>query len=373
MQSELSVAHYTDPAIFAREQRAIFRRLWLFAGLRSALAEPNAFITRTLGGLPVLVQNCDGEIRAFANQCPHRLMPLQTEPFGQGRMVCSYHGWTFDHDGAVKSIPSESRLYQYDAAERQTLCLRRYAVCEMGNLVFVNLAPDPLPIEQQFSAELMQQVREMSAHFGTQAVHVDLDGRYNWKLNYENVLDYNHVPYVHPKTFLPLLGKRASEAPADTPAPPTEHPTLPATLAAQSFHARMPLTIQRFPWHDMVRRYGEGDYYYNLFLFPNVNFISVGGVVFLVQQFDPLAPDRTQVRFTLTAAQENRRLPALPAILRGHLRSEVDVLYEDLDYLEALQSNLHSDSPRVQHGRYEQRLISFARVYADLLEGGTPW
>lgn len=370
MQSELSAAHYTDPAIFAREQRAVFQRLWLFAGLRSALAEPNAFVTRTLGGLPVLLQNCDGEIRAFANQCPHRLMPLQSEPFGQARMMCPYHGWTFEHDGTVKSIPSESRLYQYDTHERRSLCLTRYAVEEVGSLVFVNLAADPLPIERQFSAPLLQQMREMSDHFGAQAVHVNVDARYNWKLNYENVLDHNHVPYVHPKTFQPLMGKRAAEAADEAPA---VHTPVPATLAAQSFAARMPLTIQRFAWHDGVRRYGEGDYYYNLFLFPNVNFISVGGLVFLVQQFDPVAPDCTQVRFTLTAAKENRRLAALPAILRGHLRSEVDVLYEDMKYLEALQRNLHTASPRVQHGQYEQRLISFARVYADLLEGGTPW
>ncbi|KND59546.1 Phenylpropionate dioxygenase and related ring-hydroxylating dioxygenase, large terminal subunit [Candidatus Burkholderia verschuerenii] len=148
MQSALTVAHYIDPAIFEREQRTVFRRLWLFAGMRSALADPNAFITRSIGGLPVLLQNCDGQIRAFANQCPHRLMPIQSEPFGQARMVCPYHGWTFDHDGAVKAIPSEARLYQYDDAERQSLCLPRYAVEEVGDLVFVNLASEPMPIEQ---------------------------------------------------------------------------------------------------------------------------------------------------------------------------------------------------------------------------------
>ncbi|MDF5810287.1 hypothetical protein P4123_30745 [Pseudomonas aeruginosa] len=29
--------------------------------------------------------------------------------------------------------------------------------------------------------------------------------RYNFKLNMENVKDYNHVPFVHPKTFLPVM------------------------------------------------------------------------------------------------------------------------------------------------------------------------
>ncbi|KND59547.1 Phenylpropionate dioxygenase and related ring-hydroxylating dioxygenase, large terminal subunit [Candidatus Burkholderia verschuerenii] len=180
------------------------------------------------------------------------------------------------------------------------------------------------------------------------------------------MLDFNHVPYIHPKTFLPLMSKRT-----ETGDPSPEHAVVPDTLVAQSFASRMPLKIQRFPWHDMVQRYGEGDEYHNLFLFPNVNFISVGGLVFLVQQFDPLAPNRTQVRFTLMTAKENRRIAALPAILRGHLRSEVDVLYEDLGHLEALQANLHDGSPRVRHGQYEQRLMSFARVYKQLLDGDT--
>ena len=115
MLSRLSPAHYLDAEVFARERTRIFRKLWLFASFRTALAEPNAFATRELGGLPVLLQNCEGEIRAFENLCPHRQMPLQKEAYGQARMVCPYHGWVFDADGKVKTIPHESRLYHYPA------------------------------------------------------------------------------------------------------------------------------------------------------------------------------------------------------------------------------------------------------------------
>lgn len=371
MQSELNSGHYTDRAVFEKEQTAIFRRLWLFAGLRSALAAPNAFITRTIGGLPVLIQNCEGEIRAFSNQCPHRLMPLQTEEFGQARMVCPYHGWSFNGEGSVQGMPGESTLYQYSPEERARLRLTRYAVEVVGNMVFVNVAPEPLPIEAQFSPEMLAHLQAMSSHFGAQAMHVNIDGRHNWKLHYENVLDGNHVPYVHPKSFSPLLPRKISDPVKD--AAEARVPPVLATLAAQSFYAKMPLAIERFPWHDMVRRYGEGDYYHNTFLFPNINFCSIGGLVFLVQQLDPIAPDHTQIRFTLALAEETQRLPSLPAILRGHMRGEVDVLYEDVLYLEALQANLHKNSSPVQHGQYEQRLASFAKVYANLLEGGRPW
>lgn len=375
MLSKLSAAHYTDPAVFALEQAAIFGRLWLFAAFRTAVSEPNAFATRTLGGLPVLVQNCDGEVRAFENICPHRQMPLQKDEFGQARMVCPYHGWVFDPIGKVKTIPHEDKLYAYSPEERGALCLKRYAVEVIGNLVFVNLSDDPLPLDEQFSPELQQTLHDITGHFGAQAIHANLPARYNWKLNYENVLDYNHVPYIHPKTFQPLLregishdsqaGKAAvpAESPPDTAAPLLST----AGLQAQSFWSRSPIRIEHWPWHAGVDRYGDGDYYYNFFLYPNVNFISVGGLTFLLQQFQPVAPDRTEVRFTLAAARETRRLPGLPAILWGHLKSEVAVLHEDVGHLEALQAGLHAGAPRAQHGRYEERLTSAADVYLELM------
>lgn len=367
MLSKLTPSHYLNSDLFAREQTHVFRKLWLFAAFRTTLSEPNAFVTKELGGLPVLIQNCDGEIRAFENLCPHRQMPLQMEAFGQARMVCPYHGWVFDEDGRVKTIPHEKTLYAYSSEERESLCLRRYAVKEVGNLVFINLNSDPIPFDSQFSHELQGKLREISSHFGAQAIHADLLANYNWKLNYENVLDYNHVPYIHPKTFQPLLRDGISD---ERQGLPKEKPiSVEARLVDQSFWTRSPIRIEKWPWHEMVDRYGDGDYYYNFFLFPNVNFISLGGLTFLLQQFHPLSPNQTEVRFTLSAAREKRRLPGLPAILWGHMKSEVSVLNEDLSYLESLQTRLHTGAKPARHGVYEERLISSADVYLRLMQG----
>jgi phenylpropionate dioxygenase-like ring-hydroxylating dioxygenase large terminal subunit len=376
MLSRLSPAHYLDAEVFARERSHVFRKLWLFAAFRTAVAEPNAFATRELGGLPVLLQNCEGEIRAFENLCPHRQMPLQKQDYGQARMVCPYHGWVFDGAGKVKTIPHELRLYNYPAEERAGLCLKRYAVHAVGNLVFVNLDENPLPFDDQFSPELQRVLADITGHFGAQAVHAEVPTRYNWKLNYENVLDYNHVPYIHPKTFQPLLREGISDERQGLPTAVGPEPAQaePATsgLAAQSFWTRSPIRIESWPWHEQVDRYGDGDLYYNFFLYPNVNFISLGGLTFLLQQFHPLAPDRTEVRFTLCAAREKRRLPALPAILWGHLKSEVAVLHEDVGHLEALQARLHADAPRARHGAYEDRLTAAADTYLGLMDGNRP-
>ncbi len=361
MLSQLSAEHYTSEAIFAREQKHIFGQLWIFACLRSAVGVDKAFVTRRIGGVPVLIQNDAGELRAFENACPHRLMPVQTEAFGQRRMICPYHGWAFDAEGRVKAIPKESSIFAYDSDQRHSLRLRRFALACIGNLVFVNLSNSPLPIEQQFTLALIKQLEQMSGHFGALSVHADIPTRYNWKLNFENVLDTHHVPFVHPTSFQPML--RVAPTTERKPALP---PSKLETLASQSFATSSPIDIQPWPWHSHVDRYGPHGEYHNFYLFPNVNLVSVGGLVFLVQQFDPQSASCTQVRFDLCLAREQKRLP-VPAILQGQLKGEIDVLMEDVVLMEALQAGLHGGSARVRHGRYEERLMAFARIYRQLL------
>ena len=71
---------YIDPGIFAKEQTYIFRKLWIFAGLRTLLAEPDSFLTRTIGGIPIVIQNFDGlcctnEIQRGMTPAPDALIP----------------------------------------------------------------------------------------------------------------------------------------------------------------------------------------------------------------------------------------------------------------------------------------------------------
>ncbi|GAA3282222.1 Rieske 2Fe-2S domain-containing protein [Dactylosporangium vinaceum] len=61
-----------------------------------------------LDGLPfVLVRFADGgPVRAFADRCPHRLVPLSAATPTGGTLRCAYHGWEFGPDGRCVAIPS---------------------------------------------------------------------------------------------------------------------------------------------------------------------------------------------------------------------------------------------------------------------------
>jgi phenylpropionate dioxygenase-like ring-hydroxylating dioxygenase large terminal subunit len=47
-----------------------------------------------------------GPVAAFADRCPHRLVPLSAGRVEGGRLRCAYHGWEFGEDGRCAQLPS---------------------------------------------------------------------------------------------------------------------------------------------------------------------------------------------------------------------------------------------------------------------------
>jgi phenylpropionate dioxygenase-like ring-hydroxylating dioxygenase large terminal subunit len=48
----------------------------------------------------------DGELAAFVDRCPHRLLPLSGGELCGATLRCAYHGWEFDRSGTAVRIPS---------------------------------------------------------------------------------------------------------------------------------------------------------------------------------------------------------------------------------------------------------------------------
>jgi phenylpropionate dioxygenase-like ring-hydroxylating dioxygenase large terminal subunit len=369
MYSILSAAHYTSPEIVAQENARIFRRLWILAGFRTLLSKPDAFLTRTIGGVPVVVQNCGGELRGFINQCAHRQAPLQLGDYGHRRLACPYHGWTYNDDGRVKTVPGCDANYGFTAKIVEGLGLRRVAVRCVGGLVFVNLDIEPLPIEAQFHAEYLARLEEVSQYADDQGIFAKFRGQYNWKLNFENVLDYNHVPFVHASTFARMIPALRPElgGTVERSLPPPSDFEISGEIRDLSYETQSAFDFPSWPWHDRVERFSDTSTYYNFFIYPNVNFISLAATTFLTQQFSPVSAGETEISLTMTIARKRKRLPALPAILWSHLKSEKRVIDEDIAVLEALQRGLFDDGLPAVHGSCETRLRAVAKVYSHLL------
>lgn len=183
---------YLDPVVAALDLRAIWHRRWLFAAHGVELPEAGSFVALDIGAEPVvLVRGRDGVARAFANVCRHRGSRICADGAGRAhRLVCPYHAWTYDLDGALCSDVSGH------GADRAGLGLHAYRTEEIGGLIFVALGDDPpdiAPMREAFAGWLAPQglARARIAH------SVEYRVAANWKVVFENNRECLHCPVTH--------------------------------------------------------------------------------------------------------------------------------------------------------------------------------
>ena len=142
--------------------------------------------------------------RAFADVCPHRLVPLSEGRLNdRGELECPYHGWSFNGEGRCTAIPqAEPEAAATACASRRSAC-RAYATATGQGLLFVFAAgaepagdrPLPLvPVLDEPDWLVQDTFRDLPMDALTLL---------------ENVLDVSHVPFTHHRT----VGRRENAAP----------------------------------------------------------------------------------------------------------------------------------------------------------------
>ncbi len=199
--SFLPASLYGSASDAERERRLWSERFW-HPVLPDGLLEPGQVRALELLGLPLLLTREPGApLRAFINRCPHRGVAL-LEP-AQGavacrRLICPYHGWTYDLAGELRAAAREAEFCQ--PFERRAWPLQSLPVQVRAGLIWVALAADPLPLEQQLDlvlAEAGAQLERPRHLLGHRRRSLACD----WKLAHDNTLDDYHVAIAHPTTL----------------------------------------------------------------------------------------------------------------------------------------------------------------------------
>lgn len=104
---------------------------WFGVGASAALAPGDVKPLRCLGRDLVLFRGEDGGARVFDAHCPHLGAHLGVggRVCGDG-LVCPFHGWRFDGEGAVVEVPRLDR-------KLPTVRARAWPTCERNGRVFV--------------------------------------------------------------------------------------------------------------------------------------------------------------------------------------------------------------------------------------------
>lgn len=198
---------YVDPAVFAAEQQRIFRRTWQFLAHDCEIPNNGDFVVRYIADDSIIVsRGNDGVVRAFLNVCTHRGMQVCRADLGNTRrFTCPYHGWGFDSEGRLVSVPLE-RHFGPDGVDRAAMGLQPIAQLEnFDGLWFGNLSADA-PTLTEYLGDFAWYLKIYTARDpqGTEVLGEPQRWRVpgNWKIACENVMgDSYHVQTTHRSVF----------------------------------------------------------------------------------------------------------------------------------------------------------------------------
>ena len=167
-------------------QQNLFRRFWHATMPVHELAEgPKPF--KLMGVDVVLFLDEHGEPRALRDRCCHRTAKLSKGWCENGRIVCGYHGWTYDGTGRLVRVPQFDETQPVpDMAVESYWCMARYGY------VWVSLEE---PIEDLFDIPedrdpAFRRIFQFYETWRTAPLRM-----------MENSFDNAHFAFVHASTF----------------------------------------------------------------------------------------------------------------------------------------------------------------------------
>ena len=340
---------FSDPELLECERRRIFDQSWLYAGHESEVPQAGDFLTRRVGGRPlIIVRGDDGRIRIFHNSCRHRGATVCRHPRGNAKtFACFYHNWTYDNQGRLDGVPlkdaygpgfkmEEMGLY---AARTQNyrgwlfVCFSRDTGCLEDYLAGARAYLDMILDQDDGGNLILPGAHEYSM-------------RANWKLLMENTVDIYHLDSTHGRYLRDFVPKVLGLKPPD-PRTANEGSLRPEELGNGHVvieYRKFSGTADEAKRASWEARFGKEratrmlDYTRTLLLFPNTLYIEQRRVI---RTCFPTAVDHSEI----TA------WPLMPAVDDPEVRKQRLDLYlsflgpaghatpDDVEVMELIQKN----------------------------------
>jgi phenylpropionate dioxygenase-like ring-hydroxylating dioxygenase large terminal subunit len=178
-----------------REMTQLWRRVWQFACLADEIPDVGDHEVYEVGDESLLVvRTGPDEIRAFVNVCLHRGRKLRTAGGNVPEFRCPFHGFTWNLDGSLKTIPCAWDFPQIDA---EKFSLPEARVATWRGFVFINMDPYCEPFEQYIGTFDRYFIWPLERRY--RSLHVAKILPCNWKIAQDAFIESFHVIATHPQ------------------------------------------------------------------------------------------------------------------------------------------------------------------------------
>ena len=199
-ETSIDASVYTSAEHFEHERASIFRKVPMPI-LPSASLSKGMAVSHRLDDVPIIVTRTkEGEAKAFVNVCRHRGTKLldAAEPVKVARIVCPYHAWSYDLDGALTGLPLPDTFPSVRKTEYGLIPLR---CIEAGGIIWVGfegVTDEEAAIVTDFLGPEMDGMGLAHLQLFRKKIYT-VSG--NWKLIMDAFHENYHVKRLHANTL----------------------------------------------------------------------------------------------------------------------------------------------------------------------------
>ncbi|HEX2793352.1 MAG TPA: aromatic ring-hydroxylating dioxygenase subunit alpha [Croceicoccus sp.] len=197
----IAAGRYTDQAFFDREDAMMWGKVWQMACREEDIPEVgDVHVYDMVDRSALVVRSAPDVIEAFPNSCLHRGRKLMDESGQVEAMRCGFHGWTWNLDGSIRSVPCRE---EFAAISDADLHLPQVRAGRWGGFVFVCFDRDA-PSLEEYLGVLPEHFERWRLEDRWKAAHVARVIPCNWKVAQEAFMESYHVIATHPQ-ILPFF------------------------------------------------------------------------------------------------------------------------------------------------------------------------
>jgi phenylpropionate dioxygenase-like ring-hydroxylating dioxygenase large terminal subunit len=198
--SLLDAATYTDPDRYEREIETIFLRSWFPVCPSSDVASRGDFVVWDQLRQSIVISRLpDGSLAGWHNVCQHRGARL-VEASGHsptGTFRCPWHGFGYDLQGRVTTVPLRDT---FDQGELAGLRTPQVQVSEWSGWVWLTLSPDTEALRPALGV-MWDELGGYGLDGFTTRFRSSVHLKANWKIVMDAFTETWHVPFTHKDTL----------------------------------------------------------------------------------------------------------------------------------------------------------------------------